>query len=107
MGLGGIRLGLRGTLFAIAGLLIASMLLGAPLVAQMIPSGLGEPAKNGAEAVGSAGTFAVAAAATGSNSTDLANWGGTVLAGTLFLLALVIVLVVIAMFRRNAKEGGK
>jgi len=41
------------------------------------------------------------------NSTAVDQWAATIIAGSLALIALIVVVMVVAMFRRQSKEGGK
>ena len=41
------------------------------------------------------------------NDTVATQWAATIFAGSLALIAIIVVLMVVSMFRRQSKEGGK
>ena len=100
----------RGLLLGVAMLAISLMILAAPFLCNGPISGTGlqnghlagifRAADDGRSAIITTVTFS-------SNDTALAQWGGTIIAGSLALIALIVILLVVAMFRRQSKEGGK
>jgi ABC-type Fe3+ transport system permease subunit len=110
-GLEGEGLRYRASLLALAVVTVSFVVLSVPILCNVVASPIdhgqfdaGSLAKGQAKSALDVDGDSDSAAL---NDTALAQWAATIIAGSLALIALVVALMVVAMFRRQSKEGGR